>query len=264
MSEKRKIPDLLLEQAALSELPTRQAEEIRARIAADADAQARLAALPASDREILEQYPPRLLAAAIRRQAAASRSPRRAMARFLSPAMAALSAVALLVVGGFLLWPFLHGALPDSNEIAGGMERVKGDSRLFVHLKTDDEVRELRDGDVVRAGDLLQISYLAGDAAYGAIVSVDGGGNVTLHFPADPSASTRLDDGGVHSLPFAYELDRAPLFERFFFITAKTEIDVPRLLDVLRAASRDPKAGLSLAPGLTVTGLTLRKPTRNP
>ena len=264
MSEERKIPDLLLEQAALSELPARQAEEIRARIDADADARERLAALPASDREILDRYPPRLLAAAIRRQAAASRPPRRALARFLSPAMAALSAVALLAVGGFLLWPLLHGATPDTNEIAGGLERVKGDSRLFIHLKTDDGVRELRDGDAVRAGDLLQISYLAGGAAYGAIVSVDGGGNVTLHFPADPAASTRLEDGGVHSLPFAYELDTAPRFERFFFVTAKTEIDVPRLLELLRAASRDPQAGLTPAPGMTVTGLTLRKPTRNP
>lgn len=263
MNQKRKTPDILVEQAVLGELPPRTAADVRRRLAAEPDGQARLAAVDADNRAMLEQYPPQAMAAAIcRRAEAAADSPRRRN-WFPMPAVASLAAMLALAVLGFALWPIWRQPVTGNPDNAGLTERIKGDSRLFVHLKAGADIRQLRDGDSVQAGDLLQISYLAGHAAFGTIVSVDGGGNVTLHYPAQPGDSTQLLDGGVHALPFAYELDRAPRFERFFFITGDTEIDVPLAMNAAGLAG-DPKKGLVLPREWSVIELTLIKPIRNP
>ncbi|MEZ4473614.1 MAG: hypothetical protein R3F60_23055 [bacterium] len=87
---------------------------------------------------------------------------------------------------------------------------------------------------------------------------------VTLHFPDTASADTALPAGQqLVTLPHAYQLDDAPRFERFFFVTAHHPLDVGELLAEARQLAAD-DAAEDAAPALPAdvawTDLLLRKP----
>jgi len=222
-----RVPDLLLEKLALGELDPAQADQVRRRLAAEPAGERRLAALTASNREILAAYPARKTAASIDQRLAETRRPRRSWIPL--PALAT-AAAALLVVVVWLAGPFRTA--PPAEPVQPGIptERIKGDPQVIIHLKRADSIRQIFAGDALSAGDTLQLSYLAGGAKYGVIFSVDGRGTVTLHFPAHPDDPTELAEGAAHPLPFSYELDDAPDFERFLFITADEPLDVRQVL----------------------------------
>jgi hypothetical protein len=230
------------------------------------DDRARLEALRASNEEILGRYPPALVAERMARRvreeerAASRAAPGRAAARFRpvlwgAPALAGLAAVFFLSVGG------------DPAAVADGPEvtRAKGDVRpaLTVHRRGAGGPERLGPGAVVRAGDVLQLSYAAAGAAHGAILSVDGRGAVTLHHPARPDGSTALRAEGETPLPEAYELDAAPGFERFFLVTGPGPVDVGAVLEAARRLAADPararEAALELPAGLAQTSVLLVK-----
>ena len=52
-----------------------------------------------------------------------------------------------------------------------------------MYRKTDNGAEELAAGQAARQKDVLQLSYIAADARYGVIFSVDGRGTLTLHLP---------------------------------------------------------------------------------
>ena len=87
---------------------------------------------------------------------------------------------------------------------------------------------------------MLSIAYRAEDAPYGVIVSVDGAGEVTLHFPADETGDTTLQQYGNIRLPHAFELDNAPDFERFYFVTADAPLSPRAVLAAVPTAAFDP------------------------
>lgn len=102
--------------------------------------------------------------------------------------------------------------------------RIKGlRPHLRLHRQRGATIEELRDGDVARAGDLVQISYMAAGNRHGVVLSLDGRGQVTLHHPARPDAPTTLESRGEHALDHAYELDDAQAYERFVLVTAGDE-----------------------------------------
>jgi hypothetical protein len=76
---------------------------------------------------------------------------------------------------------------------------------------------------------------------YGLILSVDGRGGVTLHFPAEKDGSSLLVLNKKTALPHAIELDDAPGFERFFLITSGFPIDVEDVLKKAENLARDPE-----------------------
>ncbi|MEO1273493.1 MAG: hypothetical protein AAFX99_35865, partial [Myxococcota bacterium] len=99
---------------------------------------------------------------------------------------------------------------------------IKGD-RLRIYRKSHGAEEPLSDGHTVYAGDLLQVAYVPAALERGVIISVDGNGQVTRHFPEDESGGDNLlvgrqDGSGLVALSHAYELDDAPTFERFFFV----------------------------------------------
>jgi hypothetical protein len=247
MAQDPRVPDWLLERVALDQVPPGQADELARRMAADPTAAARLAALRASNQEILAALPPAQVAAEVERRrrlaevAAAAPRPRTWIAA--SGAMAA--AVAVLVM---LLVP---GKRDVTSEIdAAGEERAKGDPHLVIHRKRGDEAQRLERDAQVRAGDLLQIAYVAAGRAHGVIFSIDGAGVVTLHHPAASGGSTALVGKGVVELAHSYELDDAPDFERFFLVTPAPgspsgALDVTAILDRAEALARDKQAARS-------------------
>lgn len=112
------------------------------------------------------------------------------------------------------------------------LKGVKPRLRIFKRLDTGSE--ELVDGAFVAPNETLQLRYLAGGYPFGAIVSIDGGGGVTLHYPANAQTSSALAQNGEIALPYAYQLDNAPRFEKFVFVLSSKPLIVSKILDLAR------------------------------
>jgi hypothetical protein len=113
----------------------------------------------------------------------------------------------------------------------------------------------------VHARDLLQISYNAAGEGFGVVISIDGRGVVTRHLPEEGGVSTKLGSGDI-PLPNAYELDDAPRFECFYFITGEAPFAVDAVINAAKATSQTPeRAGkpLQLPKGLTQSWIMLQK-----
>lgn len=254
MNNKRVVPDLFLEQLILGELPPEKEAEVLRDLEAEPGGMDRLARLRASNQDILGTLPPKKIAAEINRRLALTRSkaqsrPARSRAWVLAPALAAAAAI--------LFWVILP--LESGPGVGLQTTRVKGSPGLIIYRKVPQGVEELGRGSRVRPGDVLQVSYRASGAADGVIISVDGRGAVTLHFPASPADSTALNGEGAQALSYAYELDDAPDFERFFFVTSDLPIEIETVLSAGRALGAEMKKNLILPDGLHQVDFLLSK-----
>jgi hypothetical protein len=237
-----RVPDLVLERYRLGELPRADVEALELRLRVDAELRARLEALESSDAEIRHRYPPEWLAERIhRRLGSATRDavkerPVRAM-RWPVPVALAAAATVLLVLAPRLVSPpqVEPGArLPVVGESG---DRIKGLApSLQLFRKTPDGSEPLADGALARAGDVIRVGYRAAGRGFGVILSVDGRGAVTLHLPLRGDGAAALDSGGTVLLDHAYELDDAPHFERFYFVTAATPFPVATVVGAARRA----------------------------
>ena len=242
------VPEILIEQYVLGELDPQTASDVEKspRFAE------RVAQIAQSNSEILAEYPPEHFIARIQNQFDAEqgraeaigsessvRPGRRRLYRWVAvalPSAAALVAGVLLAVQGFVGVGF-GGANSDLDEVV----RIKGSGpeltvfRSVAGAQTQDvEAEELGDGAVARAGDRLQLAYNAGDREFGVIVSVDGRGGVYTHFPVDLSSEPSLVVGRTQRLGFGYQLDDAPRFEHFYFITSDEPFSVHQLIQAVR------------------------------
>jgi hypothetical protein len=94
------------------------------------------------------------------------------------------------------------------------------------------------------------------------ILSIDGSGVVTRHLPIDGNVAVALRNDGTVLLDNAYELDDAPAWECFYFVTADEPFDVgPVLAAAQRAAAVAPRLppSLPLVRGLRQSTFTLQK-----
>ena len=113
--------------------------------------------------------------------------------------------------------------------------RIKGlEARMEVWKKTPAGIVQLNDLDSVGEGDEIQLRYAVPEKCFGLLFSMDGNGALTLHIGNGVKA-VELAPGKMNSLPFAYKLDDAPYFEKFFFVTSPKEFaveenDVDKLL----------------------------------
>jgi hypothetical protein len=248
------LPDWLVERAALDEMPS--ASRARLQHAAPGELAARVAELREQNARELAAYPPGPAVAQIE---ARLRRPKRRRA-WIAPLVAAVGlAVVALVVVRHEPPARESGA---TTQATNDTTRVKGGARLLAYRQAGEQAEKLERDAVVREGDVIQLRYNAGGARYGVIASIDGGGGVTLHFPADVDASTDVA-GGTHTLPDAFALDDAPRFERFFFVTANEPLDVAGTLDALRALARRGDAAdavLDVPAAVHQTSFRLRKP----
>lgn len=204
----------------------------------------RLTALRESDRDIRARYPARAVALRVQRRVAESR--RRTTLWLTSLLAPAAVAGAVLVA---ITRP-TDAALLDPPDVTV----VKG-------LAPDVIVYALRGGaptavDRASAGERVQLGVIGAGDAHAVVVSIDGRGNVTRHFPRDVTGSTVLaaqgDGHGEVHLPDGFELDDAPAFERFFVVTSMSAPDV----GAIEQAVRDlPPAGRKTSKLLLPTGL---------
>jgi len=266
MTSPRHTPDWLLERIALGELPPEELAAARAQLAREPEGEARLAALEAENRAILDKLPPATVAREVELRAAAARrvEAARGDARPLRQWAPAFALVPALAVALFVV------VRPGGPSTGDGMEnpgpeitRTKGLlPQLIVHRQGAAVPERLTDGTAAATGDVVQVAYAAAGHAYGVILSVDGRGAVTLHAPESGDQSVTLAPSGTHALPRAYELDDAPAFERFIFITSETPFPLDAVLAAARevAASPDARtAPIALPKGFTQVSFTLEK-----
>ncbi len=221
MKPEPNVPELYLEKQVLGEMPRQS----------DPDSTKRIEELLRSNQEILSTYPPDLMAHRISEKITRETQGRRRQTR-LRLALAAAPVFTILLLTGWMLGLFNPNS-PDSSVKED--VRIKGNPRLIIHRNQRGSVEQLSHGDNVKTGDLLQIGYVASGARHGVILSVDGRGQVTLHYPENASGDTRLEQKDLVNLSFSYQLDDAPGFERFFLATSTHPIDVDK---VVRAAAK--------------------------
>ncbi len=188
----------------------------------------------------------------------------RARAAIPFKAFMSMAAAACLIVAVFVAAPKVGSNFSGSGILASA-ERAKGDGpHLYIFLKDGERAIALENGDRARANDIIQMSYGSGGQSYGAILSIDGNGTVTWHYPDAPAESARLSDGGETVLGFSYQLDDAPKFERFFFVTGKKPFTLAAFVEGIRKKSRDGNfAGADvsklLPKGTEIVSITLQK-----
>jgi hypothetical protein len=222
---------------------------------AQADAlRTHIAALDDDDARTLSRLPPAAFAARVVAATASSPSSAARTWRGGWGVPTALAAAAMVVVVVGLRAP----PQPDGDRAKG-----TGGPALVVHRLVDGRASPLRSGDVVSAGAVVQVQTRAGGYAHGVVVSVDGAGAVTRHFP-EPGATTALP-AGTAALPFSFELDDAPDFERFFLVVAPHPLDPAAVVQAARATAdartldARTRAPLRLPADAVATDFLLRK-----
>ena len=136
-------------------------------------------------------------------------------------------------------------AMVDQNDDV----RIKGlSARMEVWKKTGDSAVQMENLGEAREGDEIQLRYAVAEKCFGLLFSMDGNGTITIHMGHENRA-VELEPGKMTTLPFAYKLDNAPKFEKFFFLTSKDEFE-------LNAGDID--ASLKQE-GVKTVSLTLRK-----
>jgi len=248
------VPDWLLERYALGELPADRLDALRMQIEADPALSARLRDLRNHNRAVLLQHPPRIVAREVERRAGVRPARKsRSAGWFAAPAIA-MAAVALFFVGPQDSGPdVLSKGRPGTHSPVDAPEL-----RIF---RADDG--ELTPGDVANTGDVLGFRYHAQGRDFGALLSIDGTGIVTLHMPKAVDDSLDLEEGLV-TVDLGYELDDAPGFERFFLVLSETPFNLNAVMVAAdHLASEDAKTGqLELDAQLEVVDFVVDKDRR--
>ena len=127
--------------------------------------------------------------------------------------------------------------------------RIKGlSARMEVWKKTGDSAVQMENLGEAREGDEIQLRYAVAEKCYGLLFSMDGNGTITMHM-GEGNKAIGLEPGKMTTLPFAYKLDNAPKFEKFFFLTSKNEFEL-NAGDIDASLKQD---------GVKMVSLTLRK-----
>jgi hypothetical protein len=251
------VPEITLERYRLKELPADVAAGLERRMRTDDQLRRRLEALALSDEQIQTSDRLELVAERVRHRLAAERTDAKRRA-LTSTARWALPAALTAVVALMFLLPWTT-FVP-----AGGDERIKSlDASLTLFRKVGNGSETLADGALARQGDVIRVGYHAAGRAYGVILSIDGRRHVTVHLPTGGDRAVALGREATVLLDQAYELDDAPRWERFYFITGEGPFPIaPIVASLQRAiatADGDAIPALPLAAGLQQSAFTIQK-----
>ncbi len=244
------IPDVTLERFLLGELPPEKMQSIEIKIKQNAEWAIRLEELKQSNKEIIKLYNPEVETRAIERKLhlktveenmakEQKRKTRFAGMPWLIPAAGMVTIILFLTFPTVLTDYF-------QQQSAGGI-RIKGLApKLEIFYSKNSGPVKLENGDTVNQNDVLQLRYLSAGKKYGAIFSLDGRGSITQHLPEQGDKAVELTHDGMVNLQHAYELDDAPLFERFYFISSDEPFALEKILNSARHSIQKDSISLSL------------------
>ncbi|MBN2737277.1 MAG: hypothetical protein JXR70_09875 [Spirochaetales bacterium] len=240
MKWEHSISRLKLEQHVLGELPAKESRDIELKIGSDKSLAREYEDILASNKAILEAYPIESMVRAIEDRLDRERVIDKnslAFGRIVKKSVPFVGALAVAAMGLFVIGPVYFSKAPVLNHDNQVVYAKGAESRLLLYLKEDGETRLVSDGEKLKQGDRLRMAYFSGEAPYGVLLSIDGRGAVTLHFPDNANQLPLITTGEESLLDFSYELDDAPFFEKFYFITSANSFNaglvVSRAEDVL-------------------------------
>ena len=232
------VPNWKLERYLLAELPKGEMRTLEILEKESPEFQSQLEILKKNNEELLAKYPYR------RKFTVLFNVPVRLAAAFL------LCATVLATV-------FFNGSISNENTqnalvMNEDGTRVKGlKTGLEIWRKTADSTEKLSNNSVAKAGDLLQMRYIAEEKCYGILLSLDGNGTLTVHLSGKNGKAALLEPGKLVSLENAYELDEAPKFETFYLFTDSKEFALAPIAEKLLHGK--------LPGGFQTTQITLKK-----
>ncbi len=234
------ISDFTLEQYLLNELSPVRRAEVERRLREDSSLQSKVEALRRSNEEILQRYPAAQFIAKLAAQKQRSTpirvgAPQNYRWSVFNQGLVAVFSIVMVLAMGIVLRELIEAPQVDDGVRLKGLE-----PSLILYRRNAQGVVQLAANDHAAAGDQLQVQYQAAGFAYGVIFSIDGRGALTVHYPQQRQVSGALQGGGIVSLDFAYQLDEAPHFERFFFIVSADSFSLDTILAQAQQLAQDP------------------------
>jgi hypothetical protein len=225
------IPDWKLERYLTGDLPEGEMSEIRELEKTDEVFARRVKMLREDNAAILRKMPFERLAEKMdARDCGAERRNNVIHFGFVKFAAAAALVLAVVSVALFSQREVVPDAGAQIMDVAMAVQddgtRIKGmDARMEIWKKTGDSAVQMLNLDEAREGDEIQLRYSVPEKCFGLLFSMDGNGTVTMHM-ADGSQAVALEPGKMTTLPFAYKLDNAPKFEKFFLLTSQKDFAI--------------------------------------
>ena len=225
------IPDWKLERYLTGDLPEGEMSEIRELEKTDEVFARRVKMLREDNAAILRKMPFERLAEKMdARDCGAERKNNVIHFGFVKFAAAAALVLAVVSVALFSQREVVPDAGAPAMDVAMAAQddgtRIKGmDARMEIWKKTGDSAVQMLNLDEAREGDEIQLRYSVPEKCFGLLFSMDGNGTVTMHM-ADGSQAVALEPGKMTTLPFAYKLDNAPKFEKFFLLTSQKDFAI--------------------------------------
>jgi len=242
------IPNWKIERYLLGELPAGEMAALKTLENKNIEFCSQLALLRNSNEKLLAEYPAKEFAEKM--QVAKFKIIEPIKNRWLMP----LSACAGLLFAATVLINIFSGENNSAQNVVINEDgtRVKGlKTDLEVWRKTADSVEKLSNGSEAKAGDLLQMRYIAEEKCYGVLLSIDGNRVLTIHLSGENGRAKELEAGKIISLENSYELDNAPKSEIFYLFTSKNEFALAPIEKALLSGEM-PK-------NLQISQITLRK-----
>ena len=232
------VTDFKMERYLVGALPENEMRELRNREATDEIFAARVRELREQNKKILAANPFENLAQNLGRQDSSAIGVNDSHAMIVRFNVLKIAATVVIALGIFSA-VFLGGkneVVQSSENVGVRMDvamatensdtRIKGmDARMEVWKKSESGIVQLEDMSTAKEGDEIQLRYSVPEKCYGMIFSMDGNGALTVHMGND-NAAIALEPGKMVSLPYAYKLDDAPHFEKFFLLTSDKEFAV--------------------------------------
>ena len=226
MTSVNKISDFKLERYLLGELPKSEMAALREREAEDEIFAARVREMRLQGKRFVAENPFVALEA---KMAAADQSANDE--RNVVSGMWLKVAAALVIALGIFSAVVLNRDVATYDNNSASMEvamaevdngtRIKGmQASLEVWKKTGDSAVQMVNLGDASEGDEIQLRYRVSQKCFGMLFSMDGNGTVTMHM-GDGNNAIELEPGKMTTLPFAYKLDNAPKFEKFFLLTSQ-------------------------------------------
>ena len=241
MTTVNKISDFKLECYLLGELPQNEMKALQKREAEDEIFAARVAEMRLQGKRFVAENPFEAL------EAKMDAADEAADGNVISGLWLKVAAALVIALGVFSMVVLNRNVETYSGESAT-MEvamanvddgtRIKGMSAsLEVWKKTGDSAVQMVNLGDASEGDEIQLRYRVPQKCFGMLFSMDGNGTVTMHM-GDGNNAIELEPGKMTTLPFAYKLDNAPKFEKFFLLTSQNSfaIDVDNFDKSLKQA----------------------------
>lgn len=187
-----------------------------------------LSELKQSDTEILSKYKPEAMHIAVEAKLNAKKGIIKIPSKVFRIATYAAAAVFIAAIAIPVGVTTINPANPTQDvRLKGPSSELPKNQKLVLYRKNGKEAEKLNNGNLVNEGDVIQITYQAGNNDYGIIFSIDGNGNITRHFPENNWTAQQLKHSKDEiPLDFSYELDNAPDYECFIMISSPKEFSL--------------------------------------